>query len=113
MGIAGLQKQIPFAEIDIPKMGCFGPIVRFIDCRYTTASINKKNAKNANKIDKKRDLSSAIDRGFTVLLGFDSWESWGHYSGTSDKLTIGFAIGLEHCECTGKQEQNNDQASND
>ena len=113
MCITRLQKQISLSETGVPKVGCFGPIVRFIDCRYTTASINKKDAKNANKIDKKRDLSSAIDRGFTVLLGFDSWESWGHYSGTSDKLTIGFAIGLEHCERTGKQEQNNDQASKD
>ena len=72
MCVAGLQKQIPFAEIVIPKMGCFGPIVRFVDCGYATASINKKDTKNAEKIDKKRDLLTAIERGFAILLGFDS-----------------------------------------
>lgn len=54
MRIAGLEEQIPSAKIWVPEMGRFSPVVRFVDSGYRTAGINKEDAKNAEKIDKKR-----------------------------------------------------------
>ena len=46
MSVARLEEQISFAEVVVPKVGRFGPIVRFVDGRDGAAGVKKENAKN-------------------------------------------------------------------